>query len=287
MLIPRRTRAPDLGAPIAITFLPVAQGVAGPSRPIAIEQDLPLSHRPGHGPYGRDLDQETGGILHGGEGGDGHVVALPFRTAPEIRRLAFLKLDPTFRSARWQGSAGRQAPTMLGRLGRMFGGASPPSPALDDLVALHGGDYPVHPGFAAAPPWPLQVCTDGRRTTVFSRGAKDSTKHGAFCAVLAEIGEDGRITRPIYLEDHTASSRKHARKGLFVDGGRAFIMHSEYKATDPWNGGWALVRLADGDVTVLRPPRGFDDLEVLDVAGNAGWFRHSDAEGLKLSRLSW
>lgn len=286
VLIPDTTLPPHPAEPVHIVFLPKTDDGFGPTRQIAIEHDLPLSQTPTGDPYGRNFHQETGRILHGGIVGKDFVVAAPFRMG-NFKAVAILKIDAAFQTARWQASIAGQESSMVTRLGKMFRGPKKSALACGDLLTLHGDDYPRHAGFKSEPVWPLETCTDGTALFVFSRGAKESTKYGSFGTVLAQIDMAGRSSRSIFFEDYTESSKYQARKGAFVDGGRAFIMRSEFKATDPWNGGWAHVMVPDGKTTIIRPPRGWKDMHVLDLDGRVVWFWQEDADCVKISRAAW
>ena len=290
MLIPKSTWQGEVFDDIvSIKFIPSDGRAFGELREIAIEQDLPLWQRPqDENPFFRDLDQETGEILFGHPMDDGFVVAMPFRTAAHVKSIVFLKLDGAFQTGKWQRWWAERDTSAVERLKRLL--RTPRSVPLqfDDLLSLRGDDYPVLKGFSEHLVWPLEVMMGENGPIVFSRGANESTKHGAFGAVLGEIEQDGRIHRQIFFEDHTQSSKKHAFRGAFVNSGKAFLIHSEYKTTDPWGGGWAYIRLSDGQLTVLPLPRSYKGIQALDVEEHGGWFYRPDSEhGISIFRFTW
>ena len=274
--------------PVPVHFLPIENHSFGALRRIATDRDLPIYRpAPKDEAFVRLFTQESGHVLFGAPLPDGYVVAVPFTTGAHFRSVAFLKLDHKFRTARWQDWPDAAPLSKAGQIKRLFGLAAPPM-QFGDFVTLHHSDFPEYPAFAENPIRPLQVATDGKGLFTFSRGATDSVKYGAASATLAEIAADGRITRHIHAEDHRSMSQKCARRGVFVDGGRSFAIHSVFQSTDPWHGAWACIALADGRVTVLAPPRGCKGMSVLDIDGDSGWFQRGEKDGrLTVWYMTW
>lgn len=269
LLLPRDTHHAT-SDPIKICYLPATEAGLGPLRAVEIAQDLPLFRKdPQELPFYRGLTQETGRVLHGGPTAEGHIVALPFHTQL-IRKVVFLKLDSDFRTGTWL--------PWLRRPASSFADLEAPALGFDDLLALDKADFPDFMGFDG-PVRPEQVSSDGDRLFVFSRGSKSGIKYGTPGTYLAEVGADGRADRRIFYEDHRSSSQNHARRGFFTDGGRSFVMQSEFASTDPWKGAWASVDLASGNVTLLPPPRGCKNMSPLDIDGRTGWFFRCEKDG--------
>lgn len=277
LLLPRDTHHSTLD-PINICYLPATEAGFGPLRAVEIAQDLPLFRKdPQELPFYRGLAQETGRVLHGGPTTEGYIVAVPFHTQL-IHKVVFLKLDSDFRTGTWLPWLSRPTPSFTDRLKGLFGAAEAPALGFDDLLSLDKADFTNFKGFDG-PVRPEQVSSNGDRLFVFSRGSKSGIKYGTAGTYLAEVGADGRADRRIFYEDHRSSSQNHARRGFFTDGGRSFVMQSEFASTDPWKGAWASVDLASGDVTLLPPPRGCKNMSPLDIDGRTGWFFRREKDG--------
>lgn len=251
IFLSRRVR-PNTGETLAV-YLPRSGVNWGKPQSLQLAPDLPIRVT------SREFKKP---VMPGRKGiGRGDIIAWPVeaRTGDDensVKSVIFLK--PDLSSGRLDWCYWPNASKPKGLLGKVLGkGKSDTVP--QGFVRPDPGSFPLFKNDVSRMPNVLSACFDGTRLLIASDGATEVKKYGDRCAAVSEVNSNGSVSH-LYLENFIAADRPDASKhhnyqARFVDRGRKVLLKSAYKATDPWNGSFALFDTQDRTLTACSGPK--------------------------------